>query len=146
MIQEGHMQNLKREVLAGLTTFLAMIYIAFLMPSFLKGSPLTSGETTSNSILGCAIATLFFCTFSKKPYAFGPGIVPAGVCASFYAAGSNWESILSAVLVSGLVFTSLALSGSLKIIAGHTPEKLKSIIKFFKIDQFERATVLGGFG
>ena len=124
------MQNLKRELIAGVTTFLAMVYIAFLMPAFLEGGPLRTEEIVSNAIFGCALSTLFFCSISKKPYAFGPGIVPAGVCAAFYSNGSKWEDIFSAVLVSGLVFTILALSGCLKKIADGTPRKLKTVLNF----------------
>ncbi|WP_106494698.1 NCS2 family permease [Lentibacillus sp. Marseille-P4043] len=129
--------NYKTEFMAGLTTFLAMAYILFVNPATLAlvgVEDLPEGVTridqgavfTATAISG-AIGSLFMGVIAKYPIALAPGI---GLSAFFaytvvLGYGIPWQTALSGVLVSGLIFIVLTLTGLREKIINAIPANLK---------------------
>lgn len=129
--------NYKTEFMAGLTTFLAMAYILFVNPATLAlvgVEELPEGVTridqgavfTATAISG-AIGSLFMGVIAKYPIALAPGI---GLSAFFaytvvLGYGIPWQTALSGVLVSGLIFVVLTLTGLREQIINAIPANLK---------------------
>ncbi|WP_077324437.1 NCS2 family permease [Virgibacillus siamensis] len=129
--------NYRTEFMAGLTTFLAMAYILFVIPSTmaLEGvDQLPEGVTRINkeavftaTAIAAALGSLFMGIIAKYPIALGPGM---GLNAFFaytvvLGYGIPWQTALSGVLASGIIFVLLTLSGFREKIINAIPANLK---------------------
>src|SRR5699024_5867378 len=128
--------NYKREVMAGLTTFLAMAYILFVNPSTLGlvvvdlpagVEGMDTGAVFTATAIAAAIGSLFMGVIAKYPIVLAPGI---GLSAFFaytvvLGYGIPWQTALSGVLVSGLIFILLTLTGLREKIINSITENLK---------------------
>ncbi|UJL47223.1 NCS2 family permease [Virgibacillus sp. NKC19-16] len=129
--------NYKTEFMAGLTTFLAMAYILFVIPSTLALTgveELPEGVTRMDqdavfvaTALAAAVGSLFMGIIAKYPIVLGPGM---GLNAFFaytvmLGYGIPWETALSGVLVSGIIFVILTLTGIREKIINAIPANLK---------------------
>ncbi|MEN1969544.1 NCS2 family permease [Lentibacillus sp. N15] len=129
--------NYRTESLAGLTTFLAMAYILFVNPATLAlvgVEDLPAGVTrmdqgavfTATAISG-VVGSLFMGIIARYPIALAPGV---GLNAFFaytvvLGYGIPWQTALSGVLVSGIIFILLTLSGLREKIINSIPANLK---------------------
>ncbi|KMT22147.1 NCS2 family permease [Clostridium cylindrosporum] len=123
--------NVKTEFLAGLTTFIAMSYIIFLIPGqFLSAAGMPLSSATAATILSTAVATLLVGLYANLPIAMGPGLGLGAVFAFVMVGtmGLNWQTALGAVFVSGVVFLILAVTNVTKSIIESIPKVLKSAI------------------
>ncbi|RBW67297.1 NCS2 family permease [Bacillus taeanensis] len=128
--------NYKREFIGGLTTFLSMAYILFVNPSVLSlsGIPdlpdamrMDQGAVFTATAIAAAVGSLIMGILAKYPIALAPGM---GLNAFFaftvvLTYGVPWETALSGVLVSGLIFIVLTLSGIREKIINAIPAELK---------------------
>lgn len=127
--------SVKVEVLAGITTFLAMAYILAVNPGMLAGVMGTTPEAIGQAGLGvffatavaAAIATLIMGLYANYPVALAPGM---GVNAFFaFTAvallGGSWEAALAAVLVSGVLFLIISVTGLRRMVIDAIPRSLK---------------------
>ncbi|QOR66869.1 NCS2 family permease [Cytobacillus suaedae] len=128
--------NYKRETIAGLTTFLSMAYILFVNPSMLSLSAIPDlpaemrmdeGAVFVATALAAAVGSLLMGIFARYPIALAPGM---GLNAFFaftvvLTMGIPWQTALSGVLVSGLIFVLLTLSGLREKIINSIPAELK---------------------
>ncbi|PXW91054.1 AGZA family xanthine/uracil permease-like MFS transporter [Streptohalobacillus salinus] len=119
--------NVRTEFMAGLTTFLAMAYILFVNPDMLAAAGMDPDAVYVATALSAVIGTLVMGLFAKYPIALAPGM---GLNAFFAFTvvgtyGIAWETALSGVLVSGLVFIVLTLSGVREKIINSIPATLK---------------------
>ena len=128
--------NYKREFMAGLTTFLAMAYILFVNPSTLglvgidlpEGvEGMDPGAVFTATAIAAAIGSLFMGIIAKYPIVLAPGV---GLSAFFaytvvLSYGIPWQTALSGVLVSGLIFILLTLTGLREKIINSIPANLK---------------------
>lgn len=124
--------NVRTEFIAGLTTFLSMAYILFVNPSMLggEGTGMDAGAVFTATALAAAVGTLVMGLYAKYPIALAPGM---GLNAFFtytvvLGYGVPWETALSAVLVSGLIFIVLTLSGVREKIINAIPVTLKMAV------------------
>src|SRR5690625_3798135 len=122
--------------MAGLTTFLAMAYILFVNPSTLSlegveglpaGVGMDKGAVFTATAIAAAVGTLFMGVIAKYPIGLAPGM---GLNAFFaytvvLGYGIPWETALSGVLASGLIFMVLTLSGIREKIINFIPGDLK---------------------
>ncbi|HLQ96042.1 MAG TPA: NCS2 family permease [Pseudogracilibacillus sp.] len=129
--------NYRTEFMAGMTTFLAMAYILFVNPSTLSlegVENLPAGVTgmdagavfTATAIAG-AVGTLFMGVIAKYPIGLAPGM---GLNVFFaytvvLGYGVPWETALSGVLASGIIFIVLTLTGLREKIINYIPPNLK---------------------
>ena len=125
--------NLKTEVLAGLTTFATMSYILALLPAMF--APLASiGFPTDNVFTATVLATIFgtllMAFLARKPFGQAPGLslnvfFIETVCLSM---GYSWQFALTAVLIEGLLFILLCMSNLRHVIFDMVPPSLKYAI------------------
>ncbi|MRH44899.1 NCS2 family permease [Aquibacillus halophilus] len=121
--------NFRTEFVAGLTTFLAMAYILFVNPATLaaEGTGMDQGAVFTATALAAAVGSLIMGLVAKYPIALAPGM---GLNAFFaytvvLGMGIPWETALAGVLVSGLIFIVLTLSGVREKIINAIPSNLK---------------------
>ena len=98
--------DLKTEIFAGITTFLAMAYILGVNPVILGDAGMPQSGVFFATAFVSAIASILMGLFSKYPLAIAPGM---GYNALFsytivIGMGKSWEVGLAAVFVSSLVF------------------------------------------
>lgn len=118
------------EIIAGMTTFFAMAYILFVNPSVLGATGMDKGAVFAATGLITAIATIFMGLVAKYPFAIAPGL---GINAFFaytlcLGMGVKWQTALSAVLVAGLLFLILTLTGLREKIINMIPQDFKAAI------------------
>lgn len=120
--------NVKTEVIAGITTFLAMAYILAVNPSYFGELPnVSTAAIFSATAISAAIATLCMAFFANYPVALASGM---GLNAFFVytvcgAMGCSYEVALTAVLVEGIIFILLSLCNFREALVNQIPANLK---------------------
>ena len=123
-----HGTNVKTEILAGITTFLAMAYILAVNPNYLGGiEGASSAAIFSATAISAAIATLCMAFFANYPVALASGM---GLNAFFAftvcgAMGYSYKVALTAVLVEGLIFMVLSIFKFREALVNKVPKNLK---------------------
>jgi adenine/guanine/hypoxanthine permease len=125
----GNGTTVRTEVVAGLTTFLAMAYIVFVNPYFLgsEGAGMDDGAVFVATCLAAFIGTAIMGLYARYPIAQAPGM---GLNAFFaftvvLGMGIPWETALAGTFVSGLLFLVLALTGVREAVINAIPLQLK---------------------
>ena len=119
--------NLKTEILAGITTFLAMAYILGVNPTMLaEGGMPTSGVFFATAI-SSGIACIIMGLLAKYPVGLAPGM---GHNALFtytiiIMMGNTWETALAATFISSILFLLITISGLTNTILDIIPIDLK---------------------
>jgi AGZA family xanthine/uracil permease-like MFS transporter len=103
--------SIQKEVVAGITTFLAMAYIIVVNPSMLSDTGMDFGAVFVATCLAAAIGSILMGVLGNYPIAQAPGM---GQNAFFtYAVvlgmGYTWQVALGAVFLSGIIFIILSL-------------------------------------
>ncbi len=119
--------TIKTEVLAGLATFLAMAYILPVNAGMLSQTGMPFGGVFLATALAAIVATLIMGLYAKYPVALAPGM---GVNAFFtytvvFTMGASFGEALAAVLVSGVIFLIISLTGLREAIINAFPKSLK---------------------
>ena len=119
--------NYKREILGGLTTFLSMAYILAVNPGMLSETGMDYNAVFVATALAAAVGCLFMGIIAKYPIALAPGM---GLNAFFafsvvLGMGMAWETALTGVLFSGVIFIILSLTGLRETIINAIPAQLK---------------------
>ena len=119
--------SVRTEVLAGLTTFLAMSYILVVNPSILKDAGMDSNAVFVATCISSAFACMMMGLVANYPIALAPGM---GLNAYFTytvvkGMGISWQVALGAVFVSGIVFIILSLFKVREAIVNSLPNSLK---------------------
>lgn len=122
--------NMRTEFIAGMTTFFAMAYILFVNPNTLAAAGMDAGAVFGATALVAIIGSLTMGLLANYPIALAPGM---GLNAFFaysvvIGMGIPWQTALSGVLVSGLVFMVLTASGVREMIINAIPEPLKMAV------------------
>lgn len=125
-----------KELLGGLTTFLTMAYILFANPDLMTGFGAPALATLDKSAvflataLAAGLATIAMGLFARLPIALAPGM---GLNAFFsftivLGLGYTWEQALGAVLVSGVLYLVVTLTGLRQKVVTAIPQSLKYAI------------------
>ncbi|MBQ4388449.1 MAG: NCS2 family permease [Bacteroidales bacterium] len=128
---DSKVNNVRTEILAGITTFLTMAYILAVNPgifSALDGMP--GGAVFTATALAAIIGTLVMALYAKKPFALAPGM---GLNAFFVytvclGMGYSWQFALTAVLIEGILFIILTLTKVRTWLLNAIPGTLKKAI------------------
>lgn len=126
-----HGTDVRTEVIAGITTFLAMAYILAVNPNQLgtiEGA--SRGAILTGTALSAAIATLCMAFFANYPVALASGM---GLNAFFAftvcgAMGIPYSVALTAILIEGLIFAALSLFKFREALINQIPTNLKYAI------------------
>jgi AGZA family xanthine/uracil permease-like MFS transporter len=119
----------RREFIGGITTFLTMSYVIFVIPGMLSdpaiGMPL--GALITATILSAIYGTLVVAVYGRVPFAMAPGMGLGAYFAYSLCLGSGvpWPVALGAVFLSGLFFLILGILGIRRLIAASIPESLQ---------------------
>lgn len=119
--------NVKTELLAGLTTFLAMAYILPVNAQMLAQTGMPYGGVFLATALSAFIATLIMGLLANYPVALAPGM---GINAFFtftvvFGYGLSYQAALAAVFISGILFLLISIGGLRKIVIDAIPAGLK---------------------
>ncbi len=125
--------SVRIEVMAGVTTFLAMSYIMAVNPgifSALESQGMDNGAVFTATALAAIIGTLVMSIYAKKPFGLAPGMglntfFVYTVCLTM---GYTWQFALTAVLIEGVIFIILTLTKMRMLIVKSIPESLKDAI------------------
>lgn len=117
----------RREVLAGLTTFLAMAYITVVNPAMLSETGMDFGGVFVATCLAAAFGSILMGLLGNYPVGLAPGM---GQNAFFtYAVvlgmGHPWQTALGAVFLSGILFVALSLLPFREWLINAIPRNLK---------------------
>ena len=119
-----------KEIIGGITTFLAMAYILAVNPGILSASGMDFNAVFTATAISASIATLVMAFIANLPVALAPGL---GLNAFFtYSVvqqmGCTWQFALTAVFVEGLIFILLSVFGVREAIIKSIPDSLKKAV------------------
>ena len=120
--------TIQREVLAGVTTFLTMVYITVVNPRILSETGMDFGAVFVATCLAAALGSLIMGVYANYPVALAPGM---GQNAFFtygivLGMGHTWQSALGAVFISGIIFVIISILPLREKIINTIPKSLKS--------------------
>ena len=72
---KAHGTTVRRELIAGLTTFSTMAYIVFVNPAILQAAGMDPGAVMVATILSAVVATLIMALYANYPFALALGWV-----------------------------------------------------------------------
>ena len=122
--------SLKTEVLAGSTTFLTMVYIAFVNPAILHQAGLEQGAVFTATCLVTAFACALTGLWANVPIGVAPGMAlniyfTYGVVQGF---GIPWPHALALVFCAGALFFVISLTPLRRLLIEAIPENLQIAI------------------
>jgi len=118
--------DVKRELLAGLTTFLTMSYILIVNPAILSDAGIPKEGVIFATAVASAVATYTMGIYAGLPFALAPGMglnayFAYTVCGQM---GINWRTALTAVFIEGVLFLIMAIFGARRAIFKSMPASL----------------------
>lgn len=122
--------TVKREVLAGFTTFISMSYILFVNPNVLGAAKMDTGAAFTATALASALGCLLMGFWAKYPIATAPAL---GINAFFsysvvVGMGVSWQTALAGVFVASLIFVLITIFKLREMIINAIPSDLKYAI------------------
>lgn len=119
--------TLKTESLAGLTTFLTMMYIIVVNPMLLAQAGIPYAAVLTATVLVSAISSILMGVFAKNPIALAPGM---GLNSFFtytivLQMHVSWQVALGAVFWSGILFVLMSVFNVRKKIVEAIPQQLR---------------------
>ena len=122
--------NVKTEIIAGLTTFLAMAYILAVNPGMLAATGMSQQSVFVATAISSGLACILMGVLANYPVALAPGmgvnaLFTYTVCLTY---GYTWEAALATVFVSGLLFVIISVTGLRKLIINAIPKNMKLAI------------------
>jgi AGZA family xanthine/uracil permease-like MFS transporter len=120
--------NTKIEIMAGITTFLTMVYIVIVNPLILADAGVPFDQVFMATIIATVVGTLWMALFANYPIAIAPGMgLNAYFAYSVVGANPNitYGIAFSAVLIAGLLFVILSLTPFREKLIEAIPENLK---------------------
>lgn len=119
--------NYRREILGGVTTFLAMAYIMFVNPNILAAAGMDKGALFTATALASIVGCLLMAFIARYPV----GIAPSMGLNAFFAysvvlgMGVSWQTALVGVLFSGIIFVFITVLRLREMILDAIPSDLK---------------------
>jgi len=119
--------NWKREVLAGVTTFVTTAYIIIVNPAILMAAGIPKGPSMVATILSAFFGTLLMGVYAKRPFAIAPYMGENAFIAFTVVKvlGYSWQTALGAIFIGGVLFTLLTIFKLRSLMAEAVPESLK---------------------
>ncbi|MEJ0065254.1 MAG: NCS2 family permease [Caulobacteraceae bacterium] len=127
---EAHGTSVRIEVLAGVTTFLTMIYIVVVNPLIMGDAGMPVGAVAIGTCLAAGAGCVLMGLLSNTPLAMAPGM---GLNAYFTytvvkGLGVPWPTALGCVFISGAAFLLLTAVGARQLIVNAIPRSLFSAV------------------
>src|SRR6202046_1402944 len=117
----------RRELLAGVTTFMTMAYIVVVNPQILSQAGMPVEGVLFATCVSAAIATLVMGLWANYPIALAPGMSLNAYFTYSIVIGRGvpWQTALGVVLLSGILFFALTLTNVREQIVNGIPDCLK---------------------
>ena len=120
--------NVRTEFVAGLTTFLTMVYIVFVNPQILGNAGMDKGAVFVATCIAAAVSTLVMALYANYPIALAPGM---GLNAFFaftvvLAYKYTWQQALAGVFCSGVIFFLISIFRIREFIINSIPKNLEA--------------------
>ncbi len=141
--------SIRTESIAGLTTFLTMVYIVFVNPAILGKTGMDTGAVFAATCIAAAASTLVMALYANYPIALAPGM---GLNAFFaftvvLTYKYTWQQALAAVFCSGVIFFLISVFRIREYIINSIPRNLKLSISagvglFLAIIALEEAKIV----
>jgi AGZA family xanthine/uracil permease-like MFS transporter len=120
--------NVRTEFIAGITTFLTMVYIVFVNPAILSASGMDKGAVFTATCIAAAVSTLVMALYANYPIALAPGMGLNAFFAFTVVLGTykfTWQQALAAVFCSGVIFFFISIFNIREYIINSIPKNLK---------------------
>ena len=119
--------TVRKEILAGITTFAAMAYILVVNPSILSAAGMPQEALITVTAIAAAMGCFLMAWMTNYPIALAPGMGTNSYFAFVICLGMGvpWQAALSMTFWNGLVFLILSVTGMRKKIAESLPNGLK---------------------
>ena len=125
-LQESQ-STVRRELFAGLTTFMAMAYVVVVNPRILAEAGMPADGVLFATCISAALATLVMGIWANYPIALAPGMSLNAYFTYSVVIGRGvpWQTALGVVFLSGLLFLLLTLTKVREHIVNDIPDCLK---------------------
>ncbi|MDR0951592.1 MAG: NCS2 family permease [Oscillospiraceae bacterium] len=127
-----HGTNVKTELIAGLTTFLSMVYILAVNPNVLSAAGMDRDAVFTATAISAALATLCMAFLANYPVVLASGMglnayFAYSICVPMAQAGiaDPWKIALTAVLCEGIIFILLSFFKFRETLVNKIPANLK---------------------
>lgn len=122
-----HGTDVRKEILAGITTFMTMAYIIFVNPGILSETGMPFGSLLVATCLGAALATFLMAFLANYPFALAPGMGLNAFFAFTVVLGMKipWQIALAAVFIEGIIFILLTCTKVREEVVNSIPKTLK---------------------
>ncbi|MFY9686941.1 MAG: NCS2 family permease [Pseudolabrys sp.] len=147
LAQQG--TDVRTEFIAGVTTFLTMVYIVFVNPIILGKAGMDQGAVFVATCVAAAVSTLVMALYANYPIALAPGM---GINAFFaftvvLTYKYSWQQALAAVFCSGVLFFLISVFRIRQYVIDSIPQNLKLAVSagvglFLGIIALEEAKVV----
>ncbi|HBZ10057.1 MAG TPA: NCS2 family permease [Bacillus bacterium] len=119
--------DVKTEILAGITTFLTMVYVVVVNPMILRDAGVSFEQVFTATIIATVVGTLWMALAANYPIAIGPGMGLNAYFAYSVVGSHNisYTIAFAAVFVAGVIFILLSLTPFRKILIEAIPANLK---------------------
>lgn len=141
--------TVRTEFIAGVTTFLTMVYIVFVNPTILANAGMDKGAVFVATCLAAAVSTLAMAFLANYPIALAPGMGLNAFFAFTVVLGYKytWQQALAAVFCSGVIFFALSIFRLREYVIDAIPRNLKFAISagvglFLAIIALEQAKIV----
>ncbi|HXZ21513.1 MAG TPA: NCS2 family permease [Pseudolabrys sp.] len=125
LAQQG--TDIRTEFIAGVTTFLTMVYIVFVNPIILGKAGMDAGAVFVATCVAAAVSTFVMAFYANYPIALAPGM---GINAFFaftivLTYKYTWQQALAAVFCSGVLFFLISVFPIRQYVIDSIPQNLK---------------------
>ena len=122
--------SIKKEFVAGFTTFITMAYIIFVNPQIMAQSGMDQGAIFVGTCVAASVACIFMGLYANWPIGLAPGM---GLNAFFtYTVvgemGYSWETALGAVFLAGILFFIISVTNLRRWMIDSIPMNLRVAI------------------
>src|SRR3954453_1332777 len=141
--------DVRTEFIAGITTFLTMVYIVFVNPQILSAAGMDKGAVFVATCIAAAVSTLAMGLYANYPIALAPGM---GLNAFFaftvvLTYKYTWQQALAGVFCSGVIFLLISVFRIREFVINAIPKNLKLAISagvglFLGIIALEQAKIV----
>jgi AGZA family xanthine/uracil permease-like MFS transporter len=146
-----HGTDVRTECVAGVTTFLTMVYIVFVNPAILANAGMDKGAVFVATCLAAAVSTLIMALYANYPIALAPGM---GLNAFFaftlvISYKYTWQQALAFVFISGVLALIISVTPLREYVINSIPRNLKLAVSagiglFLFIIALEQSKIIVG--
>ncbi|MDM3872350.1 NCS2 family permease [Porticoccus sp. W117] len=119
--------TVSREVIAGLTTFAAMSYVIVVNPQILSATGMDQSSLITATAISAIIGTLIMALWANLPVALAAGM-GSNLIFAFVVVGQlgvSWQTALTMVLITGVIFVVLSLTRYREKIVAAFPKSIQ---------------------